>query len=178
MVEWGSGNGRDSLFFAAQGHNTVAMDLSIEAVNVADTEAKSRGLHGAVQFLQGDLSSGTDVRNAVRIARTRDGDPSLVFYCRFVLHSLDESEEGRFLSALSNCMHPGECIFLEFRTKEDINRQKHYPMHFRRYLDSEQFQRTIESSLGFTVKYSVTGIGMAKYRDEDPVVTRIIAAKG
>ena len=26
VVDWGSGNGRDSLFFAAQDHTTIAMD--------------------------------------------------------------------------------------------------------------------------------------------------------
>ena len=62
---------------------------------------------------------------------------ALVFYSRFVLHSLEEAEEDRFLSALSDCMKQNECVYFEFRVKEDANRQKHYPSHFRRYLDAE-----------------------------------------
>lgn len=177
VVDWGSGNGRDSLFFATQGHGVIAMDLSAEAVKISAQEAKSRGLHDRVLFLQGDLSSRADVENSVRIARGKRYDAPLVCYCRFVLHSLDEAEEDRFLSSLSECLEQDEYVFFEFRSKEDVNRKKHYPEHFRRYLDAAVFQRKLEDRWGFSLEYSVTGIGMAKYREEDPVVTRIFARK-
>ena len=66
VVDWGSGNGRDTLFFAAQGHMMIAMDLSTEAVKVGDHEARLRGIHDKVMFLQGDLSSRPDVENIFR----------------------------------------------------------------------------------------------------------------
>ena len=153
------------------------MDLSTEAVKISEHEARSRGLHDRVLFLQGDLSSHADVENLVQIARGKNDSASLVFYCRFVLHSLDEAEEDRFLPALSGCMKQNEYVFFEFRSREDVNRQKHYPDHFRRYLDTAIFQRKLEDSWGFSLEYSVTGIGMAKYKEEDPVVTRIFARK-
>ena len=53
VVDWGSGNGRDTLFLAAQGHMMIAMDLSTEAVKVGEHEARLRGLHDKVMFLQG-----------------------------------------------------------------------------------------------------------------------------
>ena len=177
IVDWGSGNGRDALFFSTQGHTTIAMDLSMEAVKVGDHESVFRGLHDKVLFLQGDLSSRADVQNIVRIARAKNSCYSLVSYCRFVLHSLDEAEEDRFLSALSACMNQNEYVFFEFRSKEDANRKKHYPIHFRRYLDTEIFQQNLKYNWGFSVEYSVTGIGMAKYKEEDPIVTRIYAKK-
>ena len=124
VVDWGSGNGRDSLFFAAQGHTTIAMDLSAEAVNISDHEARLRGLHDRVQFLQGDLSSHADVENVVQIARGKNNSDALVFYSRFVLHSLEEAEEDRFLSALSDCMKQNECVYFEFRVKEDARPAK------------------------------------------------------
>ena len=177
VVDWGSGNGRDSLFFATQGRRVIAMDLSTEAVKISAQEARSRGLYDRVLFLQGDLSAHADVENIVRIARKKNDYGSLVFYCRFVLHSLNEAEENRFLPSLSGCMKQNEYVFFEFRSKEDVNRQKHYPDHFRRYLDAAVFQRKLEDSWGFHIEYSVTGIGMAKYKEEDPVVTRIFARK-
>lgn len=177
VVDWGSGNGRDSLFFAAQGHTTIAMDLSAEAVKVSDQEARLRGLHDRVLFLQGDLSLPADVENIVQVARRKNNGDSLVFYSRFVLHSMEEAEEDKFLLALSECMKQNECVFFEFRTKEDTNRQKHYPDHFRRYLDTIIFQRKLENNWGFSLEYSVTGTGMAKYKEEDPVVSRIFARK-
>ena len=177
VVDWGSGNGRDSLFFAAQGHTTIAMDLSAEAVKISDHESRLRGLHDRVQFLQGDLASYADVENVVQIARGKNNSDALVFYSRFVLHSLEEAEEDRFLPALSECMKQNEGVYFEFRVKEDASRQKHYPGHFRRYLDAAVFQRKLEDSWGFSLEYSVTGIGMAKYKEEDPVVARIFAKK-
>ena len=74
-------------------------------------------------------------------------------------------------------MKQNECVFFEFRAKEDVKRQKHYPNHFRRYLDTAIFQRKLEDRWGFSLDYSVTGIGMAKYKEEDPIVTRIFARK-
>ena len=177
VVDWGSGNGRDTLFFAAQGHMMIAMDLSTEAVKIGDQEARLRGLHDKVMFLQGDLSSRPDVENIVQTARKKNNNGALVHYSRFVLHSLDEAEEDKFLLALSNCMKQNEHIFFEFRAKEDVNRKKHYPDHFRRYLDPTIFQRKLEDRWGFSLDYSVTGIGMAKYKEEDPIVTRIFARK-
>ena len=177
IVDCGSGNGRDSLFFATQGHQTIAMDLSIEALRSGDHEAKQRGLHDRAVFLPGDLSSRADVGNAVQIARSRGSGRSLVFYCRFVLHSLDDTEENRFLLNVSEFMTPNEYIFFEFRTREDVNRKKHYPGHFRRYLDTESFERKLEEHARLTVEYSVTGIGMAKFKEEDPVVSRVFAKR-
>ena len=118
IVDWGSGNGRDSLFFAAQGHMMMAMDLSTEAVKVGDHEARLRGLHDKVMFLQGDLSSHPDVENIVQIARKKNNNDALVHYSRFVLHSLEEAEEDKFLLALSKCMKQNENIFFEFRARK------------------------------------------------------------
>ena len=177
IVDWGSGNGRDSLFFAAQGHRMTAMDLSTEAVKIGAHEAGMRGLHDKVSFLQGDLSSLPDVENIVRIARKKNDNGSLAHYSRFVLHSLDESEEDRFLAALAGCMKPDERVFFELRTKQDADRYKHYPEHFRRYLDTDKFQLKLSDNLGFSVEYAVTGSGMAKYKQEDPLVSRVFARK-
>ena len=153
------------------------MDLSIEALRSGDHEAKKRGLADRLMFLPGDLSSRGDVENAVQVARSRSGGHSLVFYCRFVLHSLDDTEENRFLLNVSECMNLNEYVFFEFRTKEDVNRKKHYPGHYRRYVDTEDFERKLEERARFVVEYSVTGVGMAKFKEEDPVVSRVIAKR-
>ena len=176
VVEWGSGNGRDSLFFAAQGHRTVALDLSAEAVKISERESRLRGLSDRAVFLQGDMSSRADVEEVVHVAR-KDNDNTLVFYSRFVLHSMDESEEDSFLAALADCMVAGERVFFEFRSKGDASRYKHYPDHYRRYIDTDIFQVKLNDNLGLSVEYSVTGSGMAKYRQEDPLVSRVFASK-
>ncbi len=44
VVELGSGNGRDSLYFSSQGFVTVAMDLSKQAVESCQQQTKTRNI--------------------------------------------------------------------------------------------------------------------------------------
>ena len=44
IVELGSGNGRDSFFFAEQGFRTVAMDASETAIQKCEEHAAARGI--------------------------------------------------------------------------------------------------------------------------------------
>ena len=102
----------------------IAMDLSTEAVKVGDHEARLRGLHDKVMFLQGDLSSHPDVENIFQIARKKNNNDALVHYSRFVLHSLDEAEEDKFLLALSKCMKQNEHIFFEIQSQGKTSIEK------------------------------------------------------
>jgi hypothetical protein len=101
----------------------------------------------------------------------------VVVYSRFVLHSLDDEQEQYFLSALARHLLPGDSLYLEFRCSEDAGTEKIFGNHYRRYVDTDKVLRELSGSYGFAIEYSLTGQGMAKYRDEDPVVSRIIAKK-
>jgi len=176
VVELGSGNGRDSHYFASQGHVAVAVDLSKEAVKSCKEEAKSRSIAHST-FIQGDLTLYEDMQKVIEHARKGSKGEEIVFYSRFVMHSLDEKQELMFLMALSSHMKSGESVYFEFRSKEDAELIKHYGGHFRRYVDTDNFINIITEKLGFVIDYSVTGKGMAKFKEEDPYVSRIIARK-
>ncbi len=178
VVEFGSGNGRDSLYLATQGHIVVALDLSVEAINKCDQLMESRGVRHA-NFMCGDMSDENSVRKAIDLARnnTHDGFHELAFYSRFVMHTLDGEQEKAFLSALSRYMHTSEKIYFEFRSKEDSKTSKLFGNHYRRYVDSDVFCKNLKNIYGFAIEYRITGQGMAKYKEEDPFVTRIIARK-
>ena len=178
IVDLGCGNGRDSLFLAARGLFTIGMDLSARAIAVGAGEARARGLQEKTGFLTGDMADLADVRRAVGLARqaTGDGRP-VMFYSRFTLHALDGSQEQAFLSALSDCMRPGEKLCLEFRSTGDEQLPKHYPDHYRRYTDPGVLQGKLVNGPAFSVEYCRTGKGMARYAGEDPIVTRLVASK-
>ena len=178
IVDLGCGNGRDALFFASRGHFAVGMDLSTHAIAASTRETLLKGIHDNAVFLKGDLASPEDVERASRVARDRmdDGKP-VIFYSRFTLHTLDEEQESAFLPALSDCMKPGEQLFLEFRSLGDDKLPKHYPEHYRRYSDPFILQSKLVNGLGFSMEYCMTGTGMAPYEEEDPIVTRMIARK-
>lgn len=180
IVEFGMGNGRDSLYLATQGYIVVAVDLSSEAVTYCKSSMAMRGVKH-VSFFRGDMTEDEVVYNAISNARDKshDGHDDIVIYSRFVMHALDDSQEEAFLTALSKHMRTADLAYFEFRSDQDSGTEKHFgeASHFRRYVNSDSFVDKLATRYGFCVIYNVTGKGMAKYKEEDPVVTRIIARK-
>lgn len=176
LVELGSGNGRDANYFASQGYITVAMDLSSEAIKNCRNYAQTNEIHHST-FCQGDLTDKDSIEKVVQLARTHTDGNNIAFYCRFVMHSLDDQQEEAFLAVLSDSMIMGETVYFEFRSKEDAELEKFYGGHFRRYVDTDQFLSRLERNCGLSIEYAITGRGMAKFREEDPFVSRIIAKK-
>ena len=178
IVEFGSGNGRDSHYIAHQGHMVVAMDLSKEAVARSSSVMTERDIEHAV-FSIGDVADEKDVARILSMARARGhaSSSAVVVYSRFLLHSLDDAQEERFLAALSKHMAAGDSLYLEFRSSEDAGMKKIFGNHYRRYIDTDQLVLDLSDRYGFVIEYCLTGQGMAKYKDEDPFVSRIIAKK-
>lgn len=178
VVEFGSGNGRDSHYIAHQGYMVVAMDLSAEAVEKSSLAMEQRDIEHAV-FRVGDVSVDGDIADAIATARVKGhGDSrAVVAYSRFVLHSLDDEQESAFMAALARHLDKGDSLFLEFRSLEDAATDKIFGDHYRRYVDTEKLVRSLEQEHGFVIDYCHTGQGMAKYKNEDPFVSRIIARK-
>lgn len=176
IVELGSGNGRDSHYFASQGFVTVAMDLSVQAIKSCENLAESRMIKHST-FIQGDITDEKSVREVLHLAREMAGNKQIVFYSRFVVHSIDDKQELMFLNLLSDHMRRDEVVYFEFRSKEDADLKKHYGGHFRRYIDTDNFKHSLTSGYDFSIEYSITGQGMAKFKEEDPFVSRIFARK-
>jgi len=175
IVELGSGNGRDSLYFSSQGHETIALDLSHEAIASCNDVSSKRNVEHAT-FIQADLTSSQDVSQAISLARKKSEGKPIIFYSRFVMHSLDDKQEQALLKILSDCLQKNEKIYFEFRSKEDENLDKHFGGHYRRYVETDIFLQRL-TDLGFNTQYNHIGQGMAKYKEEDPFVIRIITQK-
>ena len=176
IVDLGSGNGRDSHYFAIQGHITTGMDLSHQAIESCIDEARIINIEHS-RFIQGDITSSEAVQDVVESVRKKSGDKEVVFYSRFVMHSLDDEQEFSFLKTLSDCMLSSEVVYFEFRSKKDAELKKHYGGHFRRYVDTDNFKKLLTDEFRFVINYSITGRGMAKFMEEDPFVSRVIAIK-
>lgn len=176
IVEFGSGNGRDSFFFAKQGYHTIALDLSHQAILHCNSLIESQGINN-LTFIQGNLTSRSSVYEIINAAREQARSGEVVFYSRFVIHTLDAEQERIFLNNLSDSMRINELVYFEFRSKEDSKLDKHYGGHYRRFIDTEKFENTLMDKFGFDIEYSITGKGMAKFREEDPFVSRILARK-
>lgn len=177
IIELGSGSGRDAFFFARSGHHVVGIDLSEQAIHKCK-QRKSQLEFQHVDFIQGDLERLADLKAAVALSNNTTHDSrGKIYYSRFVMHSLSEAQESNFFDALSEVVKQGDSLYFEFRSKEDQELKKHYGGHYRRFIDSENFAERLKKKLGLIIEYIHIGRGMAKFRDEDPVVCRIIARK-
>jgi hypothetical protein len=178
LVEFGSGNGRDSQFMASQGYIVTAMDLSESAIETCSQRMDEHNIQHAF-FTRGDVSSEQDVAAALVHARAQRKTPEapLVAYSRFLLHSLDQEQEDAFITALDKNLLAGDKLYLEYRCTKDAELPKVFGNHYRRYVDTDRLTNLMTETLGFAIDYSITGQGMAKYKDEDPFVSRVIATK-
>lgn len=173
VVEFGCGNGRDSLYFAEHNFNVVAMDLSFEAIR-KDKLILSEKKGKTLRFVQGDVSNKKDIESAIEYARNISKFGSVVIYTRFFLHTLDNLQEEIFINTLCQNLTDNDQIYFEFRSLEDEKKEKIYEGHYRRYIDIQLLERKLRSKLKIKSLYLITGQGMAKYKQEDPFVSRII----
>jgi len=174
VLEFGCGNGRDAIYLASQKFSICATDLSGEAINSCREKAKSFGFDKA-HFFQGDLTSQDQIEALFDKGRNLSPTGSITGYSRFVMHSINDEQEDKFLGNIGKYMRSGERIYFEFRSKEDEKLEKTFGNHYRRFVDTSAFIRKMESQ--FTLNYELTGRGMAKYKAEDPFVSRLIFEK-
>eukprot|EP00571_Detonula_confervacea_P009055 CAMPEP_0172315780 /NCGR_PEP_ID=MMETSP1058-20130122/26276_1 /TAXON_ID=83371 /ORGANISM="Detonula confervacea, Strain CCMP 353" /LENGTH=232 /DNA_ID=CAMNT_0013029943 /DNA_START=93 /DNA_END=791 /DNA_ORIENTATION=- len=174
IVEFGCGNARDSVYFATHGYNVHACDLSKEAIEL--NVEKSKDIP-TLEFNLVDASNADQVQAVVDKARAQNNADNVNVYTRFFLHSIDATQENKFFAALSNALVEGDKLYFEFRSKMDETLDKvHGKEHYRRYVDTPKMMEDL-TKIGFAVVYEMTGQGMAKYKAEDPFVSRIIARK-
>ena len=172
IVEFGCGTGRDSIFLANNDFNVLAMDSSPVVIekNTEITKSISN-----ISFYCVDVAIKNDVVELLNQGR-KISNKNIIVYSRFFLHSLDNKQESIFIECLSEELIKGDKLYFEFRTNLDFNRKKIYENHFRRFVDNKKLINNLKN-YGFDINYHFEGAGMAKYKQEDPVVGRIVAEK-
>lgn len=171
VVEFGCGNGRDSLFFARRGYPVIGIDGSIEAVENCKQITLDDYLHRPL-FICSDIS---DPKLYDEIAINIEKYPNnILLYSRFFLHAINEVAQTDLLILAAKILsQKGGCLALEFRTPEDRDRQKFTDEHYRRFVDLEEVIKEA-SCFQLVPTYTVKGLGMAKYKSDDAYVARIL----
>ena len=165
VFDVGCGGGRDSIFFATQGHEVTGIDGSESAIAVCERAADDAGVRAS--FIRARVSEFQSVPSLP------NGDlPSLV-YARFFLHAITDEEETEFLALARRLGEQAGLLAVEFRTSRDAELAKVTDAHYRRFVDPLQFMSRA-TSVGFTTRYFVEGFGYAKYKQDDAHVARFI----
>ena len=169
LVELGCGNGRDSMFFANNNVNVTAID---QCTNTTSVLNELDNIH----------SYPHDFTNLPPLHKELDID---IIYSRFTIHSINEKSEDRTLMWVFNNLNIGGLFCIEARTiKDPICRKGEdkgnniwfYNKHHRRFLDAEKFRSKL-LNIGFEIKFFKEKNGFAKYKNEDPIILRVIAQK-
>lgn len=172
IVELGFGTGRDSLWFAQQGHLVRGLDFAESAVARAQGQADAHGLTAGFSVLDLYDEAGC-VETAKQIASTMT-NPAI--YGRFLVHSLEVDGRRNLLDLAATALGNGGELYLEFRTGKDAGSQHLFgDDHFRVYLDPEVVANEIEERGGRVLRRE-EGHGLAVYKSEDPHVARLVAS--
>lgn len=168
VVEFGCGNGRDSRVMASHGFRVLGVDASESATEYC-IERASDNLGKSLQYLNSDVT-----KLDMDLVRPFVEDAPFYLYSRFFQHSITDGEQDRMFEILSSISDRSVTAYFEFRNDKDRDTQKVFGDHYRRYQSTEHFVDVL-ARYGFEIIYSVEGKGLAKYFDEDPYVSRVIA---
>jgi hypothetical protein len=160
---------------ARSGFQVFAGDLSKEAIEHNRQKEGGEENKNAADFQVSDVANADDIAELITKARP-DGSTNVTLYNRFFLHTLDDEQERLFLTALAANTVAGDTLYMEYRSLQDAMQDKIFEGHYRRYVDTDALMVLLKE-LGFEVQYEMTGQGMAKYKSEDPFVSRLVVVR-
>ena len=173
IVELGSGNGRDAIYFAHHKLNIIAIDQSTTAIDLEKENLKdeiTQYLHPkALDFVNEDYSKYGLID---------------VFYSRFTIHAITKNDEELLLPNVYRALNIGGLFCIEVRTTkdplfgvgEDCGDNTFITDHKRRFIDSHVFLNQA-LTLGFELLYFTEENDLSIYKNDNPVLMRLILQK-
>ncbi|MCF8357669.1 MAG: class I SAM-dependent methyltransferase [Prolixibacteraceae bacterium] len=171
LLELGCGNGRDSVYFGTHKIKTTGVDQVCGEIEYLNSAYKN----GYLNFICDDFT------NLQKINKKYNA-----IYSRFTLHAIKEKEEDNVINWVFNNLEKKGQFFLEVRSKKDDlakegdavvgEKNAKITSHYRRFADFNQLKQKVEVT-GFDLLDAVEGTGFAPYKDEDPIIIRIICQK-
>ena len=173
IVELGSGNGRDAIYFACNNKKVIALDQSTIPIDNEKTkisgEIRSNLIPIAEDFVQSEFSYGCAID---------------VFYSRFTMHAIKKEDEDILLPKVYKSLRIGGLLCIEARTTLDplygkgeyCGDHTYLTDHRRRFIESNQFLEKM-LLLGFRLLYFNEANDLSVYQDDNPVLMRIILRK-
>jgi hypothetical protein len=169
VLDVGAGTGRDSAYFAANGHRTTAMEFTAVGLE----KRRAARLEQGVTVQQHNLNL-EDLRSVlVSGARFSHRAGTRDIYARGLLDALGRSGRANFWRYASMVQRRGGETFLEFRTPASRRDTKFFGPHPRTYLAPAQVVQEVEAR-GGTIVHREVGRGLAPLGNEDPEICRLV----
>lgn len=170
LLEIGCGNGRDSAYFSNIGNKVVALDPSMEAINLCQNKHNDE----SIQFINCKLPA---------LGSSYDLKFDVV-YSRFCLHAMTEKEEVDSLNAAYQILQPNGRIYIECRSINDplarkgevISPTERIHGHYRRFIIIDELEVRLQNA-GFKIDSMEESNNLAVLGDDNPVVIRVCASK-
>ncbi len=170
LIDVGTGNGRDALWFAREGYRVHGVDYAASAVALTSGAASAADLDATFSSL--NLYHDDEVSaEAARLAT--DLAPSAV-YARFLVHALEDAGRTNLWRLAQTALSRGGSVYVESRVAET---QHAFGEHYRHFVPLETIVAELEAA-GARIDHQEQGFGLAVYRDEDPRVCRVVATWG
>jgi SAM-dependent methyltransferase len=149
IIDLGCGNGRDSYFFDKKGYIVVGIDYANLPKDTINIDFFNYSLEHIIAYFPFDSND--------------------VIYSRFFISSITDEEIDKLLKKVKGY------FMAEFRSKGDkpVNI---YKKHKRNFIDGNKFISKLISN-GFDILYYKKGYNLAKFKNENPLMIRVIAKK-
>jgi len=173
IVELGSGNGRDAIYFSHRGHTIFAIDQSTTAIDMERTNLSADVNHNLNPIAADFVKDGFNFNTAID-----------VFYSRFTLHAITKEDEECLLPKVYNTLGDNGLFCVEVRTTKDpmygvgkdCGDNIYLTDHKRRFIDSNEFLSTM-LNIGFRLVYFTEENNLSIYKEDNPILMRIILRK-
>lgn len=175
LFELGCGNGRDALFFASRGLRVTACDRSRVAVETLQARPDLGRFAHRPEFLVADF---------LELDTAYQGPAPDLVYSRFTLHAVPAHVQSAALGWTRRALVPGGRLLIEVRSVKGSLYGKGEPVerdaflhdgHYRRFVRMAELTSEL-TKLGFNIESASEAAGLAVYRDDDPVVIRLVAS--
>lgn len=166
LIEFGCGNGRDSLYFAKNGISVTAIDSSHIAIQ------KLQKQNSDISWICGDFSAKLDIDIKFDIC-----------YSRFTLHAIDDIAEQNLIQNVKNLLKPDGLFVVEARSINDDkfgvgkavgDREFISDGHYRRFIDQDIFKANLIQN-GFKIVDINESSEFAPTPGQNCVCIRVIA---
>jgi len=171
LIEFGCGNGRDSLYFADKGVNVTGIDASQVAIEKLQKKV----------FLTNCLFICDDFVNVESIYQIQYD----YCYSRFTLHAINEQQELQILKKAYYMLKEGGYLFIETRSVHDgkyglgkeVEKNAYvYDGHYRRFIVMDELVLKLRN-IGFSIVEQEESDQFAPQKGENAVCIRVVARK-